>query len=317
MSDSVWPHRWKATRLPHPWGSPGKTPGVGCYFLLQGMKMKRESEVAQSYPTLSDPMDCSPPASSVHGIFQAVVLKWGAIAFSGSVYELEAISGEVLHWKPLWWGCWNWETQCSLLLHATQESSSSFLMMLRSSKVSRWISLQYSEESFKLLFSHCIPTWVNLCYTAMQAAASWIHVYPFSLFPVFIWPFSVWLHFHFSLSCIGEGNGNPLQCSCLENPKDGGTGGLPSMGLRRVGHDWSDLAAAAAAAAVQSALRSSSGRTALFVGVVSVCPGEKVSSRSSFTTILDHSFYKVLEDKLSMYFLFLRRQIINVLIKNV
>ena len=55
------------------------------------------------------------------------------------------------------------------------------------------------------------------------------------------------LHFHFSLSCIGEGNGNPLQCSCLENPRDGGPGGLPSVGLHRVGHDWSDLAAAAAA----------------------------------------------------------------------
>ena len=58
------------------------------------------------------------------------------------------------------------------------------------------------------------------------------------------------LHFHFSLSCIGEGNGNPLQCSCLENPRDGKPGGLPSMGSHRVGHDWSDLAAAAAAAAV-------------------------------------------------------------------
>ena len=45
------------------------------------------------------------------------------------------------------------------------------------------------------------------------------------------------LHFHFSLSCIGEGNGNPLQCSCLENPRDGGPGGLPSMGSHRVGHD--------------------------------------------------------------------------------
>ena len=56
-----------------------------------------------------------------------------------------------------------------------------------------------------------------------------------------------WLHFHFSLSCIGEGNGNPLQCSCLENPRDGGPCGLASMGLHRVGHDWSDLAAAAAA----------------------------------------------------------------------
>ena len=52
------------------------------------------------------------------------------------------------------------------------------------------------------------------------------------------------LHFHFSLSCIGEGNGNSLQCSCLENPRDWEPGGLPSMGLHRVGHDWSDLAVA-------------------------------------------------------------------------
>ena len=59
-----------------------------------------------------------------------------------------------------------------------------------------------------------------------------------------------WLHFHFSLSSIGEGNGNPLQCSCLENPRDGEPGGLPSLGSHRVGHDWSDLAAAAAAAAL-------------------------------------------------------------------
>ena len=52
-------------------------------------------------------------------------------------------------------------------------------------------------------------------------------------------------HFHFSLSCIGEGNGNPLQCSSLQNPRDGGPGELPSMESHRVGHDWSDLAAAA------------------------------------------------------------------------
>ena len=57
------------------------------------------------------------------------------------------------------------------------------------------------------------------------------------------------LHFHFSLSCIGEGNGNPLQYSCLENPRDGGAWWLPSLGSHRVGHDWSDLAAAAAAPA--------------------------------------------------------------------
>ena len=53
------------------------------------------------------------------------------------------------------------------------------------------------------------------------------------------------LHFHFLLSWIGEGNGSPLQCSCLENPRMGEPGGLPSMGPQRVGHDWSDLAAAA------------------------------------------------------------------------
>ena len=55
------------------------------------------------------------------------------------------------------------------------------------------------------------------------------------------------LHFHFSLSCIGEGNGNPIQCSCLENPGTAEPGWLPSMGSYRVGHDWSDLAVAAAA----------------------------------------------------------------------
>ena len=69
MSDSVWPHRRQPTKLPRPWDSPGKNTGVGCHFLLQCMKVKRESEVVQSCPTLSDPMDCSPLGSSVHGIY--------------------------------------------------------------------------------------------------------------------------------------------------------------------------------------------------------------------------------------------------------
>ena len=76
------PHRRQPTRLPRLWDSPGKNSGVGCHFLLQCMKVKCESEVSQSCLTLSDPMDCSPPGSSVHGIFQARVLEWGAIAFS-------------------------------------------------------------------------------------------------------------------------------------------------------------------------------------------------------------------------------------------
>ena len=73
---------WQPTRLPRHWDSPGKNTGVGCHFLLQRMKVKSEKEVTQSCPTLRDPMDCSLPGSSVHGIFQARVLEWGAIAFS-------------------------------------------------------------------------------------------------------------------------------------------------------------------------------------------------------------------------------------------
>ena len=75
--------RRQPARLRHPWDSPGKNTGVGCHFLLQCMKVKGESEVAQLCPTLSDPMDCSLPGSSIHGIFQARVLEWDAIAFSG------------------------------------------------------------------------------------------------------------------------------------------------------------------------------------------------------------------------------------------
>ena len=86
VSDSVRPHRRQPTRLPHPWDSPGKNTGVGSHFLLQCMKVKSESEVAQSCPILSHPMDCSLPGSSAHGIFQARVLEWAAIAFSKGNY---------------------------------------------------------------------------------------------------------------------------------------------------------------------------------------------------------------------------------------
>ena len=86
------PHTRPPTRLPRPWDSSGKNTGVGCHFLLQCMKGKSESEVAQSCPTLSDPMDCSPPGSSVRGFFQARVLEWGAIAFSGLGLQLPLTS---------------------------------------------------------------------------------------------------------------------------------------------------------------------------------------------------------------------------------
>ena len=82
MSDSVRPQRWQPNRLPHPWDSPGKNTGVGCHFLLRCMKVKSEREVTQSCLTPSNPMDCSLPGSSIHGIFQARVLESDAIAFS-------------------------------------------------------------------------------------------------------------------------------------------------------------------------------------------------------------------------------------------
>ena len=96
MSDSVQPQRWQPTKLPRPWDSPGKNTGVGCHFLLQCMKVKSESEVAQLCPTLSNPMDRSLPGSSAHGIFQARVLEWGAIAFSRELIRSIAFSRELI-----------------------------------------------------------------------------------------------------------------------------------------------------------------------------------------------------------------------------
>ena len=78
-----------AHRLPYPWDYPGKNTGVDCHFLLPCMKVKSESEVSQLCPTLCDPVDCSLPGSSIHGIFQARVLEWGAIAFS-EIYSGDA-----------------------------------------------------------------------------------------------------------------------------------------------------------------------------------------------------------------------------------
>ena len=118
MSDSVQPHRWQPTRLRHPWDSPGKNTGLGCHFLLQCMKVESESEVAQSCPTLCDPVDCSLPGSSVHGIFQARVLEWGAIAFSikmdrGSFFPKEDIKIVKRHMKI-----------CSISLKSSQKCKS-------------------------------------------------------------------------------------------------------------------------------------------------------------------------------------------------
>ena len=100
---TVRPHRQQPTKLLCPWDSPGKNTGVGCHFLLQCRKVKSESKVAQSCLTLCNPMDCSLPGSSIHGVFQARILEWGAIAFSASIvrYVLFSNLNFPSHFHPL------------------------------------------------------------------------------------------------------------------------------------------------------------------------------------------------------------------------
>ena len=96
------PHRRQPTRLLRPWDSPGKNTGVGCHFLLQCVTVKSESEVTQLCLTQGDPMDCSPPGSSAHGIFQARVLEWGAIAFSNNGVLLNHEKNKIMPFKATW-----------------------------------------------------------------------------------------------------------------------------------------------------------------------------------------------------------------------
>ena len=101
MSDSVWPQRWQPTRFPS-LGFSRQEHWVSCHFLLQCMKVKSESEVAQSCSTLRDPIDCSLPGSSTQGIFQATVLEWGAIAFSDVCLYIKIISILQIKLEILW-----------------------------------------------------------------------------------------------------------------------------------------------------------------------------------------------------------------------
>ena len=124
MSYSVRPQGRQPTRLPHPWDSPGKNTGVGCHFLLQCRKVKSGSEVAQSYLTLSDPMDCSPPGSSIHGIFQARGLEWGAIAITYSSWSLILFSNLPCHFSRVNESTFSCPKISHMPLYTTMESLS-------------------------------------------------------------------------------------------------------------------------------------------------------------------------------------------------
>ena len=101
VSNSVRHHRRQPTRLPRPWDSPGKNTGVCCHFLLQCMKVKSESEVTQSCLTFCNPMDCSPPDFSVHGILQARILEWVDMPSSRESSWLRESNPRLLHHRQI------------------------------------------------------------------------------------------------------------------------------------------------------------------------------------------------------------------------
>ena len=167
----MWPHRRQPTRPRRPWDSPGKNAGVGCHFLLQFMKVKREGEVTQSCPTLSDPMDCSLPGSSVQGIFQARVLEWVAIAFSASVPLFPNICCYCIK------SCFSSESKEQHVLTVRQKEVKASSLY--------WVSIYMGIIAYLLL---CSAEDTGLIPGLGR--------------------------------CPGEGNGNPLQYSCLGNPMD-------------------------------------------------------------------------------------------------
>ena len=177
MSDSVRPHRWQPTRLPHPWDSQGKNTEVGCHFLLQCMKGKSESEVAQSCPTLSDPMDSSLPGSSP------------SMGFSRQ---------ELL-------------TPCRKSYNLPRQHIKKQRHYFANKGPS---SQSYGFSSSHVWMPHSSTLAWKIPWTEEPGAA--VHGVAKSRTRLSNFTFT------FSLSCIEEGNGNPLQCSCLENPRDEG-----------------------------------------------------------------------------------------------
>ena len=211
MSNSVWPLRRQPTRLPRPWDSPGKNTGVGCHFLLQCMKVKSESEVAQSWPTLSDLRDCTLPGSSVYGIFQARVLEWAATAFSKIIYYIYSYNQKgTIH------GFFGFVNIFVLQFSHRFLFSSIY-----------WLWAPFWVLIFLIGFASPFPLLLreNLPFAASQLYAR----------VVFTW----------YLLVLEKEMATHSSVLAWRIPGTGEPYGLPSMGSHRVGHDWSDLAAAA------------------------------------------------------------------------
>ena len=211
VSDSVQSHRRQPTRLRRPWDSPGKNAGVGCLFLLQCMKVKSESEVDQSCLTLRDPMDCSLPGSSVHGIFQTRVVEWVAIAFStvfiGTFKKKLRWSLLPLHkcrmilskmWYPhmkKWWCLFNCPCKLTHIVHLIRVYVLCvFQFVVLSGNV--WIQMTFTESFPDGSVVKNLPANVGTTGDAGLSPGS--------------------------RRSPGEGNSNPFQYSCNDNPMDRG-----------------------------------------------------------------------------------------------
>ena len=175
--------RWQPTRLPRPWDSPGKNTGVGCHFLLQCMKVKSQSEVAQSCPTLRDLMDCSLPGSSVHGIFQARVLEWGAIAFSD---VLSRSTQFIILTQCFLYACTYsvplaWHTLCLSIIFLLHQGLISMQSLVRLYLVPPFaLALLFFEprhEPFPLCFHLTSTSSVNFVYVFIFHINTYFHIY--------------------------------------------------------------------------------------------------------------------------------------------
>ena len=191
--------RQKPTRLPRPWDSPGKNTGVGCHFPLQCMRVKSESEVSQSCSTLGDPMDCSLPGSSIHGILQARTLEWGAAAFSEPSRYMAVIS--------VFTSLTSSEIPF-LSLHVASCSLGVCVLIpliLYRYRILDWDSVIQFNLIITCLYQHGLPRWLSGKESACVAGATG----DTGSIPG-------------SGRSPGGGRDNPLQYSCLENLMDGG-----------------------------------------------------------------------------------------------
>ena len=244
----------------HRWDSPGKNTGVGCHFLLQCMKVKSESEVAQSCPTCSDPMGCSPPGSSVHRIFQARVLEWGAIAFSKIIHywlSIQSLDTKAQLSFP-GWSQVPWVVRASLVAQMVKNLPAMQKTLVRppgqDDPLDKGMATRSSILAWKIPWTEepggLQPTgslWVRLLNSRktqeITGEGNGKVIHGVTKRQTRLSDFTFIFHFHaLEKEMAAHSSVLAWRIPAMAEP-----GGLLSMGSHRVGHDWSNLAAEAAA----------------------------------------------------------------------